>query len=288
MSIAKILVPLTGSKKDPVCLDTAFRLAARLGAFVDAVFVHPDAREAIPISDVPISPEIIQEIIDLAEEQRKTAAGAARESFSMSAARADVKIVSVPEKGAGVTATYRERTGHLRDILKQEAHLSDLVVFPSMIGTDSENIRDALTDVLVRCSRPVLLCAETAPKDVGRAVLIGWDGGDAAADALTAAAPILEKAEAVQIAAVRPESQPKHPLREAKDYLFIHGVNANETIIAKPLKPIADELLDTASASGYDLLVCGGFGHSRIVENIFGGTTDYLLSNANVPLFLAH
>ncbi|MGN6517755.1 MAG: universal stress protein [Rhizomicrobium sp.] len=287
MSIAKILVPLSGSKKDAISLDTAFALAKRLGAFVDAIFVHPDSREAIPISDMPISPEIIQEIFDLAEASRKAAAGAARESFSMAAARWDVKIVSIPEKSGGITAIYREKTGHLRDILRQEACLSDLVVFPNMVGTDSENVRNALTDVLVRYNRPVLLCAERAPKSVGGAVLIGWDGGDAAAEALIAATPILEKAEAVQFACVRP-GDTKHPLREAKEYLSLHHVKACETTIAEPQHAIAEELLETAAASDYDLLVCGGYGHSQIMETVFGGTTDYLLSHADVPLFLAH
>lgn len=288
MSIAKILVPLTGSKKDSVSLDMAFALAKRLGAFVDAMFVHPDSREAMPISDMPISPEIIQDIIDIAEASRKAAADAARESFSMAAARWDVKIVSVPEKSTGITATYREKIGHLRDVLRREAYFSDLVVFPNMVGTDSENIRHALTDVLVRYHRPVLLCAESAPKSVGRAALIGWDGGDAAAEALVAAMPILEKSEAVQLACVRPAGDAKHPLREAQEYLLLHGIKACETTIAQPQEPIAEELLDTAAASGYDLLVCGGYGHSQAMETVFGGTTDYLLTHADVPLFLAH
>jgi nucleotide-binding universal stress UspA family protein len=52
--------------------------------------------------------------------------------------------------------------------------------------------------------------------------------------------------------------------------------------------PIAQELLETAAASEYDLLVCGGYGHSRMLETVFGGTTDYLLSHATMPIFLAH
>jgi nucleotide-binding universal stress UspA family protein len=288
MTMAKILVPLTGAKKDSTSLDTAFALGQRLGAFVDAVFVHPDPRDAIPVSDMPISAEIIQEIVDLAEASKKAAAKAARESFSMAAARWDVRIVSAPEKSTTITATYREKTGHLREILRQEACLSDLVVFPNMAGTDPDDIRHALTDVLVRYGRPILLCAESAPKSVGRAVLVGWDGGSAAAQALIAATPILEKAEAVQFACVRREASGKRPLREAKEYLSLHGIDTCETVISDPRQAIAEELLDTAAASGYDLLVCGGYGHSQTMETIFGGTTDYLITHADIPVFLAH
>ena len=42
------------------------------------------------------------------------------------------------------------------------------------------------------------------------------------------------------------------------------------------------------SVQSVDLLVCGGYGHSRMLETVFGGTTDYLLSHATMPIFLAH
>jgi len=288
MSIAKILVPLNGSRKDRVSLETAFALAKRLHAFVDAVFVHPDVREAMPVSDMPISPEIMQSIYDAADAAEKTAAKAARESFSMAAAQADARIVSVPERGDPITTTYREETGHLRDVMDREAALSDLVVFPSIAGTDSENVRQPLVDVLTRHGRPVLLCAERGCKTVGSAVLVGWDGGRAAAQALTASLPILEKADAVQFACVRPDNTSERPLHDAKEYLSLHGVKACETLIKTPKLTIAEELLETAAASEYDLLVCGGYGHSRMMETVFGGTTDYLLSHASIPIFLAH
>ncbi|HSM96893.1 MAG TPA: universal stress protein [Rhizomicrobium sp.] len=288
MSIAKILVPLTGSQKDRVALDTAFALARRLGAFVDAMFVHPDVREALPLTDMPISPEILQSIIDAAETAKKKAAQAARESFSMAAAQSDARIVSVPEKGDPVATTYREETGHLREVLDREAALCDLVVFPSVAGTDPASMRQSLIDVLTHQGRPVLLCAERASRTAGSSVLIGWDGGAAAAQALTASLPILEKADAVQFACVRPDGGSERPLHDAKEYLSLHGVKSSETLIEAPKLSVAEELLETAAASEYDLLVCGGYGHSRMLETVFGGTTDYLLSHATVPIFLAH
>jgi nucleotide-binding universal stress UspA family protein len=288
MSIAKILVPLSGGRKDRVSLETAFALAKRLNAFVDAIFVHPDVREAVPMSGMPMSPEIIQSIVAAADAARKGAAKAARESFSMAAAQCDARIVATPEKGDPVTTTYREETGHLRNVLDKEAALADLVVFPSMIGTDSENVRLPLIDVLTRQGRPVLLCAERACKTVGSAVLVGWDGGVPAAQALTASLSILEKADAVQFACVRPDNSSERPLRDAKEYLSLHGIKSSETLIKAPKLSIAEELLETAAASEYDLLVCGGYGHSRMLETVFGGTTDFLLSHATVPVFLAH
>ena len=56
MAIADIFVPLTGASDDAVTLATAFAAARPFCAHVNAVFVSPDAREAVAISDWHASP----------------------------------------------------------------------------------------------------------------------------------------------------------------------------------------------------------------------------------------
>ena len=49
----------------------------------------------------------------------------------------------------------------------------------------------------------------------------------------------------------------------------------------------ANALLSYAADSGADLMVAGGYGHSRIREALFGGVTRTLLSSQTLPLFLS-
>jgi len=37
-----------------------------------------------------------------------------------------------------------------------------------------------------------------------------------------------------------------------------------------------------------DLLVMGGYGHSRLREWVFGGFTEHVLADAPLPLLIAH
>ena len=47
--------------------------------------------------------------------------------------------------------------------------------------------------------------------------------------------------------------------------------------------------LDTgAGAEGADLLVMGGYGHSRFREMMIGGVTRFMLERANVPILFSH
>ena len=45
---------------------------------------------------------------------------------------------------------------------------------------------------------------------------------------------------------------------------------------------------EEATALDADLVVMGGYAHSRLRELVFGGATRELLRSANVPLLMAH
>jgi nucleotide-binding universal stress UspA family protein len=47
-------------------------------------------------------------------------------------------------------------------------------------------------------------------------------------------------------------------------------------------------LLDECAAIDADMMVIGGFGHSRVSQWIFGGVTKELLNAASIPLLLSH
>lgn len=130
MSIVKILAPVTGSDRDLVVLATAFALAKPFDAHVEALFIHPDSREAVPVTEMPMSPSIIQELVDTAEEVRKTASKTAKAALAHCAGAAGVKIVGTPCKSDGVSASYRELTGHLPEKLEEASRLADVIVFP--------------------------------------------------------------------------------------------------------------------------------------------------------------
>jgi len=47
-------------------------------------------------------------------------------------------------------------------------------------------------------------------------------------------------------------------------------------------------LLAKAKELGADLLVMGGYGHSRVRELIFGGATRHVLHHYDLPVLIAH
>ena len=187
-----------------------------------------------------------------------------------------------------VTASYREEAGRLSRVLDASTQFADLVVFPPLAGSKNSELHDAFIHMLLRAERTVLLSPESAPEHVGTKPAIGWDGGRAAAHALIAAIPFLESSRRVDLLCIGKGLQSELELTEVKEYLVLHKVKVTDQSIARTSRPIGETLLDAAAGAGCDLIVVGGYGHSRTLETIFGGVTDHIASHARIPILMVH
>jgi nucleotide-binding universal stress UspA family protein len=51
---------------------------------------------------------------------------------------------------------------------------------------------------------------------------------------------------------------------------------------------IASIILSRAADNGADLIVMGGYGHSRLREFVLGGATRGILSSMTLPVLMSH
>lgn len=287
MSFVKILVPVAGVARDRFALATAFAAAKPFHSHVVAMFVHADPREQVPYGELPLSPDIVQDLIDTAADLEKASSKSARATLSSMAADADIRIVGTPQRAETVTVSYEEIRGHLPRALDREARLCDLVVFPPIRETDDPEVQDAFVRTLTKLGRPVLLSAEHVPEAIGVRVAVGWDGSVACAHAVTAALPFLQNAANVEILSVENGGPAANP-KDLIGYLALHGISTSQRVISRGDASTAEALLDTAARDGFDLLVAGGYGHSQLVESIFGGVTEHIVSHPRIPVFMMH
>jgi nucleotide-binding universal stress UspA family protein len=288
MKPVKILVPLSGTGRDRLALQTAFAAAEPFAAHVVALFVHADPRATVPYGELPMAPDVLQDVLDIAADLEKAASKAARSTLATLAAEAGLRIVGAPQKSDAVTVSYGEASGRPARVLDEAAKLSDLVVFAPIRETDEPGWQEGFLYTLTKLQRPVLLSAEKPPAHLARKVALGWDGSTACAHALMAALPYLENAREIGIICVPNGTQRMGPPQEAIDYLALCGLAATRLDVAKRERSVAETLLEAAAEGGYDLLVAGGYGHSRLMESIFGGVTEHIVSHSAIPVFMAH
>lgn len=288
MTFKKILVPVTGAAGDSFTLASAFAVARPFSAHVQALFVMPDPREAVPFVGMPVSPEIVQQLIDNAETIARAARKAAYANLEAAAGDAKVAVLPAPAVKSEVTCSLREVQGGFLSQAAESAKLCDLVVFGPSTLEGGPDVSGAFIEVLTESDRPVLLVPEEPVGDLDGKAVIGWDGGGAAAHALTAALPFLHRARAVELLAVQVAEGETHAFADAIEYLALHGIAATSRVVDSAGESAGPVLLREAARQSATLLVLGGYGHSRLFETLFGGTTIHVAAHATLPLFMVH
>jgi len=59
-------------------------------------------------------------------------------------------------------------------------------------------------------------------------------------------------------------------------------------VLRRDTRPAVRVLLDALVREKCDLLVMGGYGHTRLREAVFGGFTRAVLEDAPIPVLMSH
>lgn len=288
MAYRKILVPLMGAERDAHVLSAAFQVAKAFGSHVAGVFVRPDPSEVLPYLGEGVSAGVIQEIMDASRQAANRAAATARAVLDKAAREAGAAMFDIANATNGVGGSFHVRDGLSSEVIAEEARLSDLVVFDVPADSKDAASREVLESALLNGRKPMLLVPHKATKIVGAKAAIGWDGGAAAAHSVSAAIPLLARAEAIEILNVTTGPIDTVKMDRLRDYLRLHGLNAVEHGINPGSQGTATALVDGATRAGAGLLVIGGYGHSRLRELVLGGVTRHVFANVTMPIFIAH
>jgi nucleotide-binding universal stress UspA family protein len=157
---------------------------------------------------------------------------------------------------------------------------------------DSNAIEEVIAEAaLFDSGRPILLVPyiQKAPLKLER-VMVCWDGGRQAARAMADAMPLLERANRVEVVIVADENGKEDEIAGADvgQHLARHALNVEVKRVAMGDIDVADVLLSHAADIAADIIVMGGYGHSRLRQFVLGGVTRSILQSMTVPVFMSH
>ena len=218
-----------------------------------------------------------------------------------------------PETLKAAQTEYRERTNAIEAILAEAnvsadirplfvAHpdlqkgvvhasrTSDIACIASDLRDNTALFKEVLNAVLFHSPVPALI--NGLPGTDPGTVLVAWDNSLACARAVHQALPYLKRADDVQIACYDvPTLVGGHALepgREVSAWLSHHGCNVTLKQLPSGGREIGTCILNHAVEIGADLIVAGAYGHSRLQQAVFGGTSRTLIEQSDVAVLMAH
>ena len=195
----------------------------------------------------------------------------------------------------GVSAETRRFEAGIGDVPTQFAHIArrfDL----SVIGQFERDRGQPTTNIVIEAAlfesgRPVLI-VPFIQKDRLKLdhVMVCWDGSRAAARAVGDAMPFLTRSgkASIVVANIQSAKSADLPGADIATHLTRHGVNVTIERIPVSKIDVSNAILSYAADTYPDLIVMGGYGHSRLREYILGGTTRGMLASMTKPTLMSH
>lgn len=279
----RILVPMLGDAGDRPALDMAASIARRRGAHIDALLFRRDPRDMIPMVGEGFNAAMIDSIMAAGEAQaaeRDKAARATYADWHKAAGMSSDAAASRPSAGFSVV------TGPMPGGVARPARVADLTVFARTSRENGQERAGLIEVAMFDSGRPVLLAGSGGVADIGRKVMIGWNGSAEAARAVAMAMPMLSAADAVTVIVVDDGDVQETP-DDLVHTLTLWGIAASGRKVKAGSDGVAATLESEATASGVDMILLGAYSHSRVREFIMGGVTDDALTDSSIAMLLA-
>ncbi|MBE0414006.1 universal stress protein [Yoonia sp.] len=191
---------------------------------------------------------------------------------------------------AGIISTF---PAGLDDIVAPRAMLCDVAIIHNDLREYDDAFRNLLYGVLFKSPTGIVLNPHKTAAPLQPAhVFLAWNTSKPAARAVREALPMLKAAKQVTIGtfdAVKKETAAgEEPGADLAKWLSHHGCAVTVRQYDSAGEELGAAIRDRASGVGADLIVMGAYGHTRVRQAVFGGTTRSMVEQTDVAVFLAH
>lgn len=276
--IRKILVYTYGNQDQSRCIEAAARFAAAHGTQLTGLYVMPDVVSYASVyGSYPLN--LSQALVDLQKdyaEQARAQFENVIQGFDLNTEWHEVEqYESCPNPS--LYADY---------IFVCKPNTQSSVVFNDMDFVDRLIFETGLPTIVVP--------HDWSADQFAQHPLLGWKESREAASAVRFALPLMRAAESVNIVNVRRQADADEELivsAQIGEYLTEHQVTCKyytERLLEDVDHHASDSLLRHAESHRCDLIIIGGYSHSRLREIVLGGMTRNLLKKSTIPILLAH
>ena len=278
MSYRTISVVVTDKTADSAALLAAAALSASEDGHLDVYCLGIDATryEAMPVGAASV---ILESGVEEARARAEELSKWAQSVLDTDGPKITIEPVVSPQMGLDVTIARLTR-------------FSDLIVASKPYGAGRTPIQvNVLEAELLGTAAPVLVVPHEGCRSSFDRVAVAWNESSESFNAVRGALPMLQQAKKVDIVIIDPPShapERSDPGGAVSLMLARHGIKSEVSILARTLPRVSEVMNRFVTEHACDLLVMGGYGHSRFRESILGGATRDMLEYSAAPLLMAH
>jgi len=288
MDLKSIMVPFSGGDGEEGALRTAFELGKAHNAHVEAWHVTPSPynMSTVYYPGQGLEPIYSEKILQELKRSYEESSNNALHKFSMMAEEMGIEPVHDGVIPDHASASFHHEIGDADEIISLRSRLCDMSVISRATSEENKLFHGIVYSTLFDSARPVLLIPAGKSLNFSNTkIIIAWNNSLEAARAIAFSFPLLEHAKVLVWSDSRENQNPSSGSGDLLHYLRLHGTEAEELF---PNATTPESLLMTAKTLGASMIVMGAYSHSRFRETILGGMTNFMLKNANIPVFLAH
>ncbi|MEM6499383.1 MAG: universal stress protein, partial [Pseudomonadota bacterium] len=180
--------------------------------------------------------------------------------------------------GTWLRAEFKRQVGSVGSHGAAAASLADAFVLPPVSTESNHPLNPVFEHVLMEANLP-LVVASPKPRS-SDTCLIAWDGSPLAARAVRMHMPLIKSYESVIIA-----QNPKKIRHRWAQVCTPSAERLTELLREERLKvsqvvidgPVSEGIISAAESHEASLIVMGAYGHNRLGQMLFGGTTSKIL-----------
>lgn len=276
-----ILVPMEYHDTMQSALETALLLGRRCDSYIEG-FALWWAIDEFFVGDVMGGAVPVQYSEEIAEETKK-----AKRIFETFMQQHDVPRAT--ETIESMSFGWLDDASEGESLIGSYGRVFDVIVMKRRDERSGPMHDRAIESCLFESGRPMLLAPPLAPRQIATNVLIAWNCSTEQARAIAFAMPLLQKADRVTVLTVIGGTGVPGPSAEQLiRYLQRNGIAADLMQVGLDDRNTGEAILTAAQSLGCDLLIKGAYTQSRLRQMIFGGATQHVLANADLPVLLAN
>lgn len=277
MSWKEIVVHAKSNREQASYLAIAAALARRFRARVTGIYPMPDLAMMRSALERIADEAAVRQYVREAYEKSELLESRFRQCMSQPAVECD----------------WRAGEGDPAQILMLAARSADLVIVEQRNPETDESAWDLPEAVALNSGTPTLVVPHTGRYgEIGRRVLIAWNGSREAARAVSASIPLLDSADSVVLlSGISNEhfvTVTRSPQMSIRRRMESHCAKVESIEFRPSLGDEGPQILAAAQSHGCDVIVMGAYGHSRVREMVLGGATRDVLRLMQTPILFAY